>query len=102
MHAACIEVMVIVVVVVVAAAAHELITEQPPLEMDDSEDDSFGCARSVVLIDFGRSIDLRSSITECSASLDSVAYLQQSQNDDNDAPANSYCCVNKVSGSIVV
>ncbi len=69
------------------------------MEMDDSENGGFGCARSVVLIDFGRSIDLRSSRPDCNMPLDSVVYLQQSRNDDAAAAFNSHCCVNKVRSS---
>ncbi len=64
----------------------------PPLKMDNSENGGFGRARSVVLIDFGRSIDLRSRRPDCNIPLDSVAYLQQPRNGDAN---NLHYCVNK-------
>ncbi len=69
------------------------------MKMDDSENGGFGCARSVVLIDFGRSIDLQSGHSDCNTPLDSAAYLQHSRNGDAAAVTaafNSNCCINKV------
>ncbi len=67
--------------------------KKKPLKMDNSENGGFGRARSVVLIDFGRSIDLRSRRPDCNIPLDSVTFLQQPRNGDAN---NLHCCVNKV------